>query len=603
MIFDLSECDKEIGESIAELGKYFDVRVGASGLKLSVRESSRFYVTRKGNSAFIGYVSRHEIFRGVAELLASSGDFEREYVCAFDTLAVMEDCSRNAVMTVSALRRLIATLALLGYSQLELYLEDTYVLEDEPRFGLFRGRYTQAELREIDAYGKKFGVEIMGCIQTLAHLNQVFRWKEYAEICDYEDILLVGDDRTYRLLDKMFGTISSCFSSRYINIGFDEAHLVGAGKYMDLHGYRPRFEILFEHLGRVCELAEKHGLKPVMWSDMFFKLLGGGYYNDHDIPQSVIESVPESVALCYWNYYCRDGKAYDRMMKRHKRFQNEIWFAGGTTAWMNFTPMNAFSEKVVDESVRCCKDNNIRRYVFTDWGDDGGECPIFSSLPLLYRLGQRAYGEFREEDFERIFGIAYGDFCMLDAPNIFYKGQDDLVNPAKYALYNDCFSGVFDRNIFLDESFYIGRLTALPRPTGEFGILFRTAASLMKVLLLKAGLGQATRECYHRRDKNALKELLENRYAELLSALEKFYRHFREEWFAFYKPFGWEVQDIRLGGLIARVRTCADRLGEFIRGEKEVLEELEEEPIAEAGAKKGLLRIPKWRDCVSVNNL
>ena len=604
MIFDVSGCDGGIAGSIEELGRYFDVRIASGGMKLSVVSGERFCVTRRGNAAEIRYVSRHEIFKGIGELLASDGDFEREYVCAFDTLALMEDCSRNAVMTVASVKRLIAVLALLGYNQLELYLEDTYALDGEPRFGLFRGRYTAAELKEIDDYGKKFGVEVMGCIQTLAHLNQAFRWKEYAEICDCEDILLVDDERTYRLLDKMFGQISSCLSSRYINIGFDEAHLVGAGKYMDRHGYLPRFEILCRHLRRVCEIAEGHGLKPVMWSDMFFKLLGGGYYNDEEIPESLINEVPENVALCYWNYYCRDGAAYDRMIRRHKRFRNEIWFAGGTTAWMNFTPMNRFSEKIVDKSVRSCTAGGIRRYVFTDWGDDGGECPVFASLPLLWRLGQRAYGGFSEEGFSKLFGVGYSDFCALDAPNIFFEGQDALANPAKYALYNDCLCGVFDNNITFDEKFYRKQAEMLPRPPGSWGILFRTAESLMKVLLLKATLGRETRAYYRAGDREGLSRLLERKYAPLLSAAEQFYRDFREEWFSFNKPFGWEVQDIRLGGLIARIRTCMERIGAYVRGETDLLEELEEEPVTEPGTEDGqLLRIPKWRECASVNNI
>ena len=604
MFLNVAQCDGAIADGIKELGNFFDVHISSSGLKLTVRKGEKFIVSRRKNAAEIQYVSKHEIFKGIGELLASDGDFEREYVCAFDTLALMEDCARNAVMTVASVKRLIAVLALLGYNQLELYLEDVYALDGEPRFGLFRGRYSAAELKEIDDYGKKFGVEVMGCIQTLAHLNQAFRWKEYAEICDCEDILLAEDELTYRLLDKMFDRISSCLSSRYINIGFDEAHLVGAGKYMDRHGYVPRFEILCRHLRRVCAIAERYGLKPVMWSDMFFKLLGGGYYNDEEIPESLINEVPEDVALCYWNYYCRDGAAYDRMIKRHKRFRNEIWFAGGTTAWMNFTPMNVFSEKIVDESVHSCVAGGIRRYVFTDWGDDGGECPVFSSLPLLWRLAQRAYGGFCEEGFSKLFGIGYGDFCTLDAPNIFFDGQDELVNPAKYVLYNDCLCGVYDKNIAFNEKFYRKRAEMLPQPSGCFGILFRTAKSLMNVLLLKATIGGETRAYYRAGDKEGLKRLLEGKYEQLLLAAEKFYRDFREEWFSFNKPFGWEVQDIRLGGLIARIQTCMERIGSYIRSETEVLEELEEEPKAEFETKDGqLLRIPKWRECVSVNNI
>ena len=74
-------------------------------------------------------------------------------------------------MNVPAVKKLIRKLALLGYSELQLYTEDTYEVEGEPYFGYLRGRYSRAELREIDAYAKLFGIELVPCIQTLAHLR------------------------------------------------------------------------------------------------------------------------------------------------------------------------------------------------------------------------------------------------------------------------------------------------------------------------------------------------------------------------------------------------------------------------------------------------
>lgn len=604
MNFNLSDCDREIADCIGELANYFDVHICKKGIRLTVFPSEIFRVSKKGDCAQIFYSERCQIFKGIAELMSHCGDFDREYTASFDTLALMEDFARNAVMQVSAIKKLIATLAMLGFNQLELYLEDELSLDSEPRFGSFRGRFSSKELREIDAYGKRFGVEVMGCIQTLAHMNQIFRWNEYAAIRDCEDILLVGEEATYRLLDKIFKEISENLTSRKINIGFDEAHLVGAGKYADINGYHPRTEILAQHLKKVCEIANKYGLKPIMWSDMFFKLLGGGYYNDNEIPERVIGCVPKNVSLCYWHYYCKDKNAYDRMIERHKCFRNEIWFAGGTSAWMNFTPMNSFTEQVVDESVKSCAEHGIKHYVFTDWGDDGGECPVFASLPVIYRVGQRAYGSFDKEGFGKIFGVSYDDFMMLDAPNLLSEGQNALVNPAKYIFYNDCLCGIFDKNIRVDEPFYRMQISRIPDVSGEYGLLFSTAKRLAEVILLKYDIGSNTRNLYRCGDKKGLKKLIEEKYILLSEAVEKFYQSFREQWFLWNKAFGWEVQDIRIGGLMARIRSCMERLKMYVDGKISILEELEEEPVADTVVCEGeLLRVPKWRECVSTNNI
>ena len=191
-------------------------------------------------------------------------------------LGVMVDCSRNAVLTVSAAKRLIDALHKMGYNMLMLYTEDTYEVDNQPKFGYLRGRYTKEELKEIVAYGEQNGVELIPCIQTLAHLNQIFRYPEYKEINDCGDILLVDDERTYKLIDDMFSTLRQCYKTPWVHIGMDEAHDLGKGKYRDIHGEQNRFDILKRHLEKVTEIAQKYGFKPMMWSDMFFRLATKG---------------------------------------------------------------------------------------------------------------------------------------------------------------------------------------------------------------------------------------------------------------------------------------------------------------------------------------
>lgn len=63
----------------------------------------------------------------------------------------MPDCSRNAVLNVEGAKLLIRHLAVMGFNALMLYTEDTYEIEGYPYFGYMRGRFTKAELKELDA--------------------------------------------------------------------------------------------------------------------------------------------------------------------------------------------------------------------------------------------------------------------------------------------------------------------------------------------------------------------------------------------------------------------------------------------------------------------
>ena len=192
----------------------------------------------------------------------------------FDSFGVMIDCSRDAVPSVNGLKRFIDTISKMGYNVAMLYTEDTYEVENEPYFGYKRGRYSVEELREIDEYAASVGVELIPFIQTLAHLNQLLRWRAYRhKIFDIDDILLIDEPRTYELLENIFSTLSKTFRSKRVHIGMDEAHHVGLGKYLDMHGFTDRYALLLKHLKRVCEIAEKHGFESTMMAnDLFFNL-------------------------------------------------------------------------------------------------------------------------------------------------------------------------------------------------------------------------------------------------------------------------------------------------------------------------------------------
>ena len=115
----------------------------------------------------------------------------------FRRFGTMLDCSRNAVPTVDSLKKWIDITSDLGYNTLLLYTEDTYEVEGNPYFGYMRGRFSQEELKTVDAYAQSKGMELIPCIQTLAHLNAIVRWPAYAPHVDTNDILLAGDEKVY----------------------------------------------------------------------------------------------------------------------------------------------------------------------------------------------------------------------------------------------------------------------------------------------------------------------------------------------------------------------------------------------------------------------
>lgn len=535
----------------------------------------------------------------------------------FKTFGTMLDCSRNAVMTAESVKRWIDLTAKLGCNTLHLYMEDTYEVDAQPYFGHLRGRYSKAELKQIDAYAAAHGMQVIPCIQTLAHVNALFHWPVYREIRDAADILLTGDERTYALVDGMFRTLRECLRTNIVNIGMDEADLLGLGKYLTLHGYRDRFSILMEHLRRVSEMAKKYGFELLMWGDMFFRLAGGDYFTNFnqdpelgEIPEEVRQLVPENIHLVYWDYFSRDRQSYERNIDAHNAIKSGSWFAGGLWTWAGFAPHNTFSIATMREAMKACHAKGVENVVMTMWGDNGAECSKFAVLPALFTVSQMAQDiddvETIHANFEREFGIPFEDFRALDLIGTQNDSAEAIYNPEKYLLYCDPFMGQFDNRVKSgDAAGYADCAARLSRyeSHAEYGYLFRSLRTLCDFLRVKADLGIRTRAAYLSGDKTAAKALCSD-YDTAVERLADFYAAYEQQWMHENKPQGFDVVDLRIGGQRQRLLHCRDRLLAYAEGRLDRIEELEEPVLdccCEEKADGQATRAIFWHEIASAN--
>ena len=510
----------------------------------------------------------------------------------FKYFGVMLDVSRNAVITVDTMKWYLPLLKKMGYNCVFLYSEDTYAVEGEPYFGYMRGRYTEEEMREMDEFASSIGIEIIPCVQALAHVNCTLRWLHVN--VDTDDIMLVDDDRTYELIDHMFASLSKSFKTRKIHVGMDEAYMLGRGKHLDLHGYEPISSIMKRHLDKVCEIAKKHGYEDVMiWSDMYLRAFNNGNYYLSDfvkVPKDVVEAVPENVIPVYWDYYHKDERIYDIHFDAHKQMSRNTWFGGGAWSWGGFMPHNDYGMLTMQPGIRSAIKNKVKNAFITMWGDDGAECSKVAMLPSLFAISEFAKGnedmDLIKAKFKKSFGISFDEFMLLDALNDINgtsREYNTPVNPCKYMLHSDYFNGFLDVTVVGGEGEkyreLAPKLWAVAKKTRKFGYLFRTAAALADALAVKFELGYKTRAAYQAGDKEELRRLAENDYKEAEKLIRAYLRVFEEQWFYENKPCGFDVQDIRIGATIQRTISCRRRLLDYVNGKIESIPELDEKLI------------------------
>ena len=502
----------------------------------------------------------------------------------FKRFGTQIDCSRNAVMNVDAIKRWIDLTSAMGHNTLMLYTEDTYEVDGHPYFGYGRGRLTKAEMKELDAYAASKGMEIIPSINTLAHLGTIFRWSQYDEIHDCEDILLCDDERTYELVDAMFRTLSECYTSKIVNVGMDEADMLGRGKYYAENGEARRIDIIYRHLNKVAEIAKKYGKELLIYSDMFYSLATHAEYSDETakVVEDVATQIPENVSLVYWNYYKRTIEDYSAIMNVHRQIKPEgLWYYGGTWNWFSFNPENSYSIAHLSNAVKACQNTGVENMIISMWGDDGAECGRFSMLPSVFYATELAKGNTDEAEikrkFEELIGVPFDQFMLLDLTSL---GQTEIYSshPTRYILYNDPFIGMMDLTIpeytRADHEKLVEQLTPLCKDE-QWGYLFETLRDLCAVTAAKCDIGTRIRAAYDAGDMKQLKKLA-TELRRIRKLVEKFYQSFRRQWMLENKGHGFDVSDARIGGVVMRLNHCADRLMDYVSGRVERIEELEE---------------------------
>lgn len=636
MLYDPVACSPNVRQAVSQLGVDFPIRAIRKNEKPTVTlliAGNGPHFSRDGNVTHISggtlpqLLRAISLVRGFRELPGKLPDTFTEKQ-AFDTIGLMFDCSRNGVLRVETVKYLLRRLALMGFNLFMLYTEDTYEVPGRPYFGYLRGRYTQDELAELDTYAHNLGIEMIPCIQTLGHLAQPLQWQAFNDVRDTADVLLVDEPKTYEFIEQMVDAATAPFRSKRIHVGMDEAHSIGNGKYKQRFGDKPAFDIMISHLDKVMPILRKRGLKPMMWSDMWFRLASptGGYGEpDVSVPAEIAAKIPRDMQQVYWDYYKPDVSSYKRVMEHHRALGSEPVFAGGVWSypvlWTNYDRSFHYTRA----AMKACREAGMREVFTTVWGDDGCENDMLSTLPALQQFAEEAFNPGSpDEAIARSFAGSTGatlkswqlgaklDWLPSGAtmrqiretfnmpmtaemkPLLDLDANMEVCNPAKYLLWQDPLLGLYDADVRgSDAGKHYGKLAkqlerAIARNDVD-GQRLTHALHIARVLELKAELGVRLYDAYHAEDRKALTALAKDTLPELIRRAETLRKGHRAVWMSVFKPQGWEVLDLRYGGVIARLQTARDRLKQYLSGKVHALEELAEPRLPITDWPKGTL--------------
>ncbi len=599
LFWDAEQTPTELHEMLSVLGTDYPIASGSgTGTCLSferVAEAGRCEIRVEEATAKIMYSTPTQAGRALGALFAGLVPDKAVYreSTPFTMVGIMLDCSRGAVKTVNHLQQWLRQLALLGYNTVMLYTEDTYELPDEPYFGYQRGAFTKEEIKQLDDYAASLNIEIIPCIQTLGHCEKFLRHAAYADLRDTDRILLIGEEKTYQLIDKMIGHWKSICRTDRIHVGMDETQGMGSGKYYKKHGDRNHFELFNEHLEKVVEICNHHKLNPMIWSDMYFCIGAptGEYYDfDAVIPQSVVDTIPQDAQLVYWDYYHDDKAFYLDWIKRHRAMGKEPLMASGIWTWNKYWYDHRFTESKAGACIDACLEENIREILFTQWGDNGNYCDHDSAFAGVAWCADKCYGtqtpcaDQLEARFEAVCGGSYAAHILAsDIHGIFPPPVKGWEYPkGEPNMWDDPLFGTRFRIACEDDPIVMKKI-ATPfstlaeklapltndNTTGSLNYAHATAQAFADRYHLISALIKA----YRAHDFKAL-ELCRQQIPAVRKSVAAMAQAFRTMWLIQNKPEGLEEIQSRFGMLDIRYAEMECRLNEYIQGNVSDIPEL-----------------------------
>ncbi len=590
--------DADLAAPIARLKDLLGFCEG-EGIRVSAVEGERNGVTLKNGEAVIYYTKKNVFYRELGVLCEHArecDEFEIFEDTHFETLSVMIDTSRCGVPKIKTIERMLDHLAVMGYGMAMLYTEDTVELEGRPYFGYMRGRYTPEQLRAVDDYAYAYGIEVIPCLECYGHMNRYLIWPEAKAIKDTSIVLLAREEATFEFVEHLITSVSACFRSKRIHIGMDEAWDMGRGKFMDKHGYVPPTQIFSEYMERLIAITRKHGLQPMMWSDMYYRASGLPYGGDPDnylLPQHVVDEIPEGVELVYWHYGERPYTD-EIALCSHKATGHKVIYAGGLWGWIGHFPEHNYAMETIRFSLNACRKNDVREAMITIWTNDNAECDWFANLFGLSFFAELCYDrDASEEKLNARFAAttAGGDREAFYTMSFYHDNFKDLARHEKWTerflgkpmFWQDVLEGLYDTHLF--EYPMSGHYAASAEKMlafaneneeSEWHYLYHFAHLVFSYLATKTQIAERLHPAYRAGDKATLTEIADTMLPLLLEKTKAVHKAHKAMWFDHNNVIGWCNLDIRYAGVAARCETAIELLRAYLNGEISRIDSLEE---------------------------
>ncbi|HEY1923283.1 MAG TPA: family 20 glycosylhydrolase [Tepidisphaeraceae bacterium] len=327
------------------------------------------------------------IFYGRQTLLQLQRQFPMALPCLeiedwpdFAVRGVMLDISRCKVPTMSTLLSLVDRLANWKINHLQLYIEHTFAYRGHEDVWKSAGPMTGEEIRELDQFCKARFIELVPNQNSFGHMQRWLKHPRYLPLAEAPDgaetpwgyrqegpfSLCPTDPRSLELLEDLYSQLLPNFSSKMFNVGCDETYDIGQGRSKDEVLKCGVHQVYLEFLGRVNDLAARHGRRMMFWGDIILH------------QPELIERVPTGSIAMNWGYEA--NHPFNAEAKKFADSGVDFYVCPGTSTWCSIAGR---TDNMLANQLAAAEAGLAHRaagYLNTDWGDYGH----LQYLPMSY---------------------------------------------------------------------------------------------------------------------------------------------------------------------------------------------------------------------------
>lgn len=320
----------------------------------------------------------------------------------------MLDISRDRVPTRATLERIVDLLSLLRVNHLQLYTEHTFAYRAHESVWRDASPMTPDDIRWLDGLCVERGIELAANQNGFGHMERWLQLDGYRHLAEAPDGwttswgeqwragVLHPDRASLAFVLDLYRELLPCFSSRRININFDETFELGKGRSRQRVEAEGRGRVYLDFLRPIVDELRARGAEVLFWGDVL---------RHH--PELVKELPASDVVALVWHYEAPIADpqlpaglesilaevGIDENVLRGFAGQVPLfaesgipfWVCPGTSTWNSLVGRWSNAKANLLDAAAVGAAHGARGFLITDWGDNGHmQPPSASTVPLAF---------------------------------------------------------------------------------------------------------------------------------------------------------------------------------------------------------------------------